>query len=968
MSELFLQILNMSISASWLALVVLAARLLLKKAPKWVCVLLWGIVAVRLACPFTIESILSLLPSGETIPPDILFDPTPTIQSGIPVINEALNPIITETFRPVGLSSVNPLQVFTAVAAQFWLLGMMGMALHAVVSYLKLRTRVRTAVKLTDNIYQSEAVASPFVLGLIKPRIYLPFDMAQADMTHVIAHEQAHIRRRDHWWKPMGFALLTLHWFNPLMWLAYILLCRDIELACDEKVIKELGTDQRADYSQALLSCSVNRARIAACPLAFGEVGVKARVKSVLNYKKPAFWIIVIAVILCVTVAVCFLTDPVSYSRELPDYTALDSLPHDYTLEQAAADGCVIMVDGDVTSGKDIWLTFLRVTRAGQNARIRYIHHYSGKGAGNSDGTVDQAPQTYIHDLVYNGRQYTGSWYEGGEKIEKTYRHMLHLATPAEREDATYLATDRYVLTNDPNVSWNDIWNSILSSAAGVAIDHLTVYTDYLQEGDDLTDILPEGKLGVQDLTAETTGNATVTLRLPYNYISGYWGVYLIGQNEPEYTSNGEVPYDGALGKYRMAIRFGDTEATPEFTERFPVEQVVTLMKASSNFGSDLKVKVTYPNDHGFWIYIGSDVPFTTQEQVHQTEQLEGTLQIPVVEVAQDETSPRRLTLSDVILLAGKGDDLTWEDLDAFLCKDVGSGIVLLQYNMDGDFYLLVSGITDTPGFLHLYNETSNSYIDLRTDDIWEALLSHSVSLANKNFCAVTKAEISNGTDTVSITDPGLITGITNQLRSLSGTCTQIPGSVDSSNHGVCLTFSTGDRLTLFVGTDSFCMNQFDSGSFLSYRLESDTGKSITAFLDEIMKSGNVQTPYPEDRIAALFDTMIASYNPYNQYGFTNTEEYRELINYGLYTLRYCFTRFLEGEQPEPLDLMMEQTIGKILHDLGEWNDYRSYDTPEEWFFHYCDRVQTLSANVADSENFPLYHPAMALLLELMAQ
>ena len=183
-------------------------------------------------------------------------------------------------------------------------------ALYTAISYWRLRRKVDTAVRYEDNIFQSENVGSPFVLGIIKPKIYLPFKMDEQDMEHVVAHEQAHIRRKDHWWKPLGFLLLTIHWFNPLMWLAYVLLCRDIELACDEKVIKELGNEQRADYTQALVACSVNRRMIAACPLAFGEVGVKERVKSVMNYKKPAFWIIILAVIACVVVVVCFLTNP----------------------------------------------------------------------------------------------------------------------------------------------------------------------------------------------------------------------------------------------------------------------------------------------------------------------------------------------------------------------------------------------------------------------------------------------------------------------------------------------------------------------------------------------------------------------------------------------------------------------------------------------------------------------------------
>ena len=311
MSDLFLKIINMSISASWLVLAVLLLRFALKKAPKWVNVLLWGIVAVRLAFPFSIESALSLIPSAETVPMDIEMAVQPTINSGVPVINSMVNPMLSSFAPPQDvLTSANPLQIWIPILSVVWVVGVVTLLLYTVVSYWRLRRKVSEAVILRDNIFQSENVASPFVLGLFRPRIYLPYNMDGQDLSHVVAHEQAHIRRRDHWWKPLGFLLLTIHWFNPLMWLAYVLLCRDIELACDEKVIKELGNEQRADYTQALVACSVNRRMIAACPLAFGEVGVKERVKSVMNYKKPAFWVVVLAVIACVIVAVCFLTNP----------------------------------------------------------------------------------------------------------------------------------------------------------------------------------------------------------------------------------------------------------------------------------------------------------------------------------------------------------------------------------------------------------------------------------------------------------------------------------------------------------------------------------------------------------------------------------------------------------------------------------------------------------------------------------
>ena len=310
MNELFLKIINMSISASWLVLAVLILRFVLKKAPKWINVLLWGIVAIRLICPFSFESTLSLIPSAETIPLNIGMDTTPTINSGISAINNAVNPIISQSNTPMAGASVNLLQITIGIYEYIWIFGMIALALYTAISYWRLRRKVDTAVRYKDNIFQSENVSFPFVLGIIKPRIYLPFKMNGQYLEYVVAHEQAHICRKDHWWKPLGFLLLMIHWFNPLMWLAYVLLCRDIELACDEKVIKELGNEQRGDYTQALVACSVNRRMLAACPLAFGEVSVKERVKSVMNYKKPAFWVIIISVIVCVGIAVCFLTNP----------------------------------------------------------------------------------------------------------------------------------------------------------------------------------------------------------------------------------------------------------------------------------------------------------------------------------------------------------------------------------------------------------------------------------------------------------------------------------------------------------------------------------------------------------------------------------------------------------------------------------------------------------------------------------
>lgn len=305
----------MSITASWLVLAIIAVRLIFKKTPKWILCLLWGLVAIRLICPFSFESALSLIPSAEPLPQEIIYTAQPEIQSGVPVIDNTVNPVLESSMTPIEPASVNPTQIWSFILSQVWFLGMVLMLIYSLVSYLLLKRKVATAIPVRRGIKQSEFVDSPFVLGIIRPMIYLPIGMAEGDMAYVIAHEKAHIRRRDHWWKPLGFLLLSIYWFNPLLWAAYILLCRDIEAACDEKVIREMDKDDRRAYSTALLNCSIHRRRIAACPLAFGEVGVKERVKGVMNYKKPAFWVILIALVICIVIAVCFMTNP---KNELP--------------------------------------------------------------------------------------------------------------------------------------------------------------------------------------------------------------------------------------------------------------------------------------------------------------------------------------------------------------------------------------------------------------------------------------------------------------------------------------------------------------------------------------------------------------------------------------------------------------------------------------------------------------------------
>lgn len=309
-AEIFLKILNFAISAGWVVLALLLLRPLLKKLPKRFVPLFWALAGIRLVLPVSLQSIFSILPSAETIPPDILYARNPVIDSGIPAVDQTVNPVITQSFAPMPGASVNPLQIWLEIGVFLWLAGILAMIVYAAVSYFRLSAKIRTAVLLRENIYQSEQIVSPFVFGVFRPRIYLPYHIGESAANHIIAHEQAHIRRGDHLWKPLAFFLLSVYWFHPLLWAAYICFCRDIELACDEHVIRDLEQSERADYSQALLYCSTGRHFRAACPLAFGEIGVKERIKHVLNYRRPAFWLAAAAVCAGIVLGLCLLTDP----------------------------------------------------------------------------------------------------------------------------------------------------------------------------------------------------------------------------------------------------------------------------------------------------------------------------------------------------------------------------------------------------------------------------------------------------------------------------------------------------------------------------------------------------------------------------------------------------------------------------------------------------------------------------------
>lgn len=322
---IFLRLFNVSIMASWLVAAIIVLRLLFKKMPKAIVVIMWGFVGIRLIIPISIESNFSVIPSEETVPENIIYKEYIDIQSDNPVINSAIEPIVSDPY--LEREVVDGIQILISLVTMVWPAGVMGLLGYAIVSYLVIYLKVRESIPLRDNIYICDDISTPFILGILRPRIYLPSNIAQEDIEYVVAHEKAHLKRFDHWWKPLGFLILAIYCFNPVIWIGYILLCRDIESACDEKVLMNMGESIKKSYSTALINCSVPQKVITACPLAFGEIGVKSRVKSVLHYKKPAFWIVVAAVISCIGVGVCFLTNPITtVGSELSDVLEDDEL------------------------------------------------------------------------------------------------------------------------------------------------------------------------------------------------------------------------------------------------------------------------------------------------------------------------------------------------------------------------------------------------------------------------------------------------------------------------------------------------------------------------------------------------------------------------------------------------------------------------------------------------------------------
>ena len=356
MVNTFIELCNRSIQAGYLILAIILLRLVWKRVPKLMYRFLWCLTGLRLALPFTLETALSLIPKKTVIEPEIFYATTPSVDSGITAVNQVVNPMMAENFTPAVGASVNPLQVVMIIGAWIWLIGLVALLLYGVISYIRLYYRVQDAVLFKENIFQSEKVDSPFVFGFLKPRIYLPYSLEEENMAYVIAHEKMHIKNRDHLLKPIAFILLSVYWFNPIVWLAYYLFCKDLELACDEWVIWNLETADKKAYAKALVMCSTERKFGSISPLAFGENAVKERIKNVLRYKNPSCWAFVGICVVVLIAVVCFMTNPVEVAENeivlKNDGVIIDVLKEPEEIKSGSFEADAFITDGVENNGE----------------------------------------------------------------------------------------------------------------------------------------------------------------------------------------------------------------------------------------------------------------------------------------------------------------------------------------------------------------------------------------------------------------------------------------------------------------------------------------------------------------------------------------------------------------------------------------------------------------------------------------
>ena len=962
MSDIFLKTLNMSIAAGWLILAVVPLRFVLKKAPKWTVVLLWGIVGLRLAVPFSFESALSLIPSTETFNAHNIQYETPAISSGIPAVNSTGNPVLGETFASNPADSVNPLYAWTFASSVIWLIGIVTMLLYAVVSYVRVHKSVAERVPCEGNIFLCDHVKSPFILGLIRPKIYLPSNMDAMAMEPVITHEKAHLARRDHWWKPIGFLILTVHWFNPLCWAAYVLLCRDIELACDEKVIRQMDVDGKKRYSTALLECSAGRRSVTMFPLAFGEVGVKTRVKNVLHYKKPAFWVIAAAVIACAGVMVCFATSPISAENSIRLQSARSTPPAAFfslDLAEGELQGTVIAerwANGRCVSTNPVFINnhtqqiqlYLDPQENGVNVQL---------GVDNGD--------TILENFSYP---------EGGQPVGWSF-----VSLEEGKKETLQLGKDRII--------------------AAMAFDFGTGVTSYS------CDTLSTDKKQMENAAY------MIVIRASFADNSDFLTAEPGTPNaeRPTLIMNGDAYVDPYMPI--SSLPYGYQSAGKLTSEQ------------AGNTGLEGIEYFVHPSEtEDFYTYQECGTPIdlnTVDSEKRQWAYMRWIL------VKNDGMEHRKLTLDDTVMLSQKKDALTWSDFERYQGQDIGSGLYIMRYKIDELFEVLVGGIPyETPMYIYLrVNNEADDRIDIRTENVSAFIEAHrndepkAVEAKPDGGGSVPEEPDSS---TLSDEQAVIRRAILDHNRSAFPTghvsCASFvelaciaadEGGFSQHIHYGWTLYEvykvTDDGLKSVGGAHAaaaitlredspgtFTLAEYwepRPGSYLEQDIREkfpadiaedgiDSQKFILQQIQECYEQAIASAGLDTDSvIETLIETICSSPSPSSNPGAYIKEhpiEYRELTYYGQYTLKYCFARFEEGGETGLDGHIMMGACEDIAAGWGEEPLVFSLPTNgvltgQMWYSAFKNNALRLMEQYTETELAKAY-PASYLLLSMLGE
>ncbi|MBE5956324.1 MAG: hypothetical protein E7253_07720 [Lachnospiraceae bacterium] len=760
MEAVFLKIVNMSITATYMVMAVLFFRLIFKKAPKWIFCLLWSFVAVRLVCPFSFESGISLVPSAQPLPDEIIYTAEPQIDSGIDSVDQFVNPILEESFKTDDFASANKTQIWSFIFSQIWILGMAVLFSYAAGSYFLLKTKMGTATiyrgreeRGTALIKQSERVDSPFVLGFIRPVIYLPYEMEEQDLNYVLAHEMAHIRRKDHWWKPIGFLLLIVYWFNPFMWIAYLFLCRDIEAACDEKVIKEMEKEERQGYSTALLHCSVHRKTLMACPLAFGEVGVKERITTVMNYKKPAWKLVLLAAFVSLFIAVCLITNPEIKDTEVmgAEYLVTKLI---YAEDSPESDSFKKLGGCTITTNHHLVLA-----PAGEDGKMQW-DDLIYVGQMKPYELTNEELEGYVYHESLNLGKITDAYIISG----KEENDIFYLAFQTKK-GKTYLAK-----------GWEDVSERGQDGSDDTRILAICQLESGLKE-----EVNPLGFFNLTLLT-ETGHNIEVFESVKADGFPDYKVVGFAADSAPysmadigfagyKHTSMTDMGYAvfrmSKDNRYKLIDYHIYENAAIENEKIYYCEHPAVLneageLKPKETFDVVLscntelaKIQRVYSYEKKAWQKEGKEellskaVEKSPSITLFSWEKEEGVESVSQIYIAKggyqildmgvkDEFSKKffgkQLTLNDVISLSGKGMELSWEDFDEYSCYVTGSGLYIQLYEIDDEYRLLIGGNypyqsegketdeSEKPMYIYLQHINKEENIDIRTENV-EAFL-----------------------------------------------------------------------------------------------------------------------------------------------------------------------------------------------------------------------------------------------------